>query len=49
MNEKSKSLKRLTWLTIATMLMVGLWWTTTHSDGGYMEEARRIIVYTTTS
>ena len=49
MNAKSKGRKRLTWLAIAAMLTVGVWWTAAHSDDGRMEEARRIIVYSTTS
>lgn len=49
MNEKLKVRKRLAWLAIASMLVAGLWWTNAHSDDGRMEEARRIIVYSTTS
>ncbi|WP_164472849.1 hypothetical protein [Cohnella candidum] len=44
----TKTSKRLTRLTLAALLAAGLWWTASHADDVHME-ARRIIVYSTTS
>ncbi|WP_276352989.1 hypothetical protein [Cohnella caldifontis] len=49
MNGKSNGRKRWTWLAIAAMVAAGLLWTAAHPNDGRMEEARRIIVYSTTS
>ncbi|MBB6634260.1 hypothetical protein [Cohnella thailandensis] len=49
MKKLSKSRRRRIWLAAATAMTVSLWWNAVHSDDGQIEEARRIIVYSTTS
>ncbi|MFC5470974.1 hypothetical protein ACFPPD_19995 [Cohnella suwonensis] len=49
MKERLKGRKRLAWIALAAMMAMGLWWNAAHSNDGRTEEARRIIVYSTTS
>ncbi|XID91513.1 hypothetical protein ACF3MZ_23815 [Paenibacillaceae bacterium WGS1546] len=46
---KLKSRKRWAWLAVAALLLAGLGWTADPLSDGEAKEARRIIVYTTTS